>query len=396
MSKKGAKQVKEMPSYQTRDVVLGKVRGYPPWPGMVVDPDGVPPGVAKERPAAKKIPFYCVRFFPTGDFAWLSPQDISKLQTHEIESYINEPYRKSGDLLNGYRIALDPTKWEEEQAQNAAVDEEPSDEVDQLASEEDEDGESKKSAKSKKRKRESDAATASSKAKKAPKSKVEPTKKSTGGKGRKNGTKSKAMVESEDEGDQAEAEGEDEPAGSSRKASPPPTKKTKRDKEDEGDDASSLDPEANKVREWRHRLQKTFLSNKQVPKNEDMPGLDQLFTTVENYEQMNIHYLSHSKIGKVMRHIAILEVEKVPRDAEFHFRDRAKALVDKWHQILNANKPNGSENGGLVSERKDDKEEGVTSATAALDLNGKTEAISALSGGLPADASLADITMDDS
>ena len=42
-----------------------------------------------------------------------------------------------------------------------------------------------------------------------------------------------------------------------------------------------------------------------------------------------------------MRHIAILSEEKVPRDAEFRFRDRAKALVDKWHQILNAGKPNG-------------------------------------------------------
>lgn len=172
--------------------------------------------------------------------AWLTPQDISKLQTHEIESYINEPYRKSGDLLSGYRIALDPTKWEEEQAQNAAVEEEPSDEVDQLASEGDEDGESKKSTKSKKRKRESDAATAPSKAKKAPKTKVEPVKKSTVAKGRKNGTKSKAVVESEDEGDQAEAEGEDEQVGSSRKATPPPTKKTKRDKEEEAEESEIL------------------------------------------------------------------------------------------------------------------------------------------------------------
>ena len=44
-----------------------------------------------------------------------------------------------------------------------------------------------------------------------------------------------------------------------------------------------------------------------------------------------------------MRHIAVLPEEKVPRDAEFKFRERAKALVDKWHQILNANKSNGAE-----------------------------------------------------
>jgi hypothetical protein len=35
MSKKTAKTPKEVSSYEFRDVVLGKVRGYPPWPGMV-------------------------------------------------------------------------------------------------------------------------------------------------------------------------------------------------------------------------------------------------------------------------------------------------------------------------------------------------------------------------
>lgn len=48
-----------------------------------------------------------------------------------------------------------------------------------------------------------------------------------------------------------------------------------------------------------------------------------------------------------MRHIAALTPDKVPRDEEFKFRARAKALVDKWHAILGANKP--SENGGEIS-----------------------------------------------
>jgi hypothetical protein len=55
-------------------------------------------------------------------------------------------------------------------------------------------------------------------------------------------------------------------------------------------------------------------------------------------------FVQFSKIGKVMRHIAALSPEKVPRDDEFKFRVRAKALVDKWHAILGANKP--TENGG--------------------------------------------------
>ena len=38
MSKKGAKaaqSTKETVSYDVRDIVLAKVRGFPPWPGMV-------------------------------------------------------------------------------------------------------------------------------------------------------------------------------------------------------------------------------------------------------------------------------------------------------------------------------------------------------------------------
>ena len=103
MSKKGSKAQPKEQSYEVRDIVLAKVRGYPPWPGIVstsslplcpcargvpdtpvrrtntladilaclqvVDPDAVPKHVAKERPNAKskKGNWYCVRFFPAGD-----------------------------------------------------------------------------------------------------------------------------------------------------------------------------------------------------------------------------------------------------------------------------------------------------------------------------------------
>jgi hypothetical protein len=122
-----------------------------------------------------------------------------------------------------------------------------------------------------------------------------------------------------------------------------------------------------------------------------MPTLDNLFTTIESYDQMNIQYLSvrlfpqnletvlrfvayrcywsqSSKIGKVMRHIAALTVDKVPKDDEFKFRDRAKVLVDKWHQILSSNKPNGADvaaNGA--------KYDGDHEAIAAPDLNGNVD-----------------------
>lgn len=40
-----------------------------------------------------------------------------------------------------------------------------------------------------------------------------------------------------------------------------------------------------------------------------------------------------------MRHIAALAGDKVPRNEEFNFLARAQALVDRWHDILNHNKP---------------------------------------------------------
>ncbi|RPD58669.1 hypothetical protein L227DRAFT_504863 [Lentinus tigrinus ALCF2SS1-6] len=338
MSKKAAKIQTYEQSYEVRDVVLAKIRGFPPWPAMIVDPDSVPAAVARERPNAKtkKGNWYCVRFFPVGDYAWIVPKDISRLQQHEIEAYINEPYKKNGDLLKGYRIALNPAEWEAERDAAAAEarEDEANAEVDQLESdgeeEADEDVEKKKKPKPKKRKRESDAAPAKAKSK-AKKSSTEPASKprATPVKGKKNGPKSKAVVESEDEG-----AGNGGHESTSKRSSPPPTKKAKRSKED---DALANDPEANKVREWRHKLQKAFLNPNLVPKEEEIPALDQLFSTVENYPHMTMEYLLFSKIGKVMRHIYILPDDRVPRDDEFKFRERAKVLVDKWHDIAKTN-----------------------------------------------------------
>lgn len=117
--------------------------------------------------------------------------------------------------------------------------------------------------------------------------------------------------------------------------------------------------------------------------SQDAPALNTLFTTVETYDKISVQYLQFSKIGKVMRHIAVLTDEKVPRDVEFRFRERAKALVDRWHQVLNANKPNGSDAGGGAAngtapangsppkfEEGKLKEDKVTEGTANIDLNG--------------------------
>ncbi|KAJ6476496.1 hypothetical protein C8R47DRAFT_985331, partial [Mycena vitilis] len=60
---------------------------------------------------------------------------------------------------------------------------------------------------------------------------------------------------------------------------------------------------------------------------------------------LSVPVLQYSKIGKVMRHIGLLESANVPRDDEFKFRHRANVLVDKWQGILD---------GSAVVAEKDD------------------------------------------
>ena len=65
-----------------------------------------------------------------------------------------------------------------------------------------------------------------------------------------------------------------------------------------------------------------------------------------------------------MRHINSLSLEKVPRDDEFKFRERAKVLVDKWHDIAKTNGASDSAKPATNGTRKaaDVEETGVNGA----------------------------------
>jgi hypothetical protein len=64
-------------------------------------------------------------------------------------------------------------------------------------------------------------------------------------------------------------------------------------------DPMASDPDAVKVKDWRHKLQRAFLVKATgLPAAEDMDTFDELFRTIENYENMKFEYLQFSKIGK--------------------------------------------------------------------------------------------------
>jgi hypothetical protein len=75
----------------------------------------------------------------TPNSAWARPNECKPLPNEDIKAFIEEPHRKSGEMLEGYKIALDPSSWEAELAEAKRAHEEAMEGVDEL--EDDEDGE---------------------------------------------------------------------------------------------------------------------------------------------------------------------------------------------------------------------------------------------------------------
>jgi hypothetical protein len=128
---------------------------------------------------------------------------------------------------------------------------------------------------------------------------------------------------------------------------------------------------------------------------QDMGAIDQLLTTVEKYDKMTVQYLTvcsppsfqrenaldffsdfiscsplqFSKIGKVMKHVTALPDEKVPRDEEFKFRQRAAHLVEVWQGIVNASKADGasSKTEKMAMDTEDPKTETAPAVVAAVE-----------------------------
>ena len=97
-----------------------------------------------------------------------------------------------------------------------------------------------------------------------------------------------------------------------------------------------------------------------------------------------------------MRHIHVLSDEKVPRDAEFKFRERAKVLVDKWHDILKANGAAEPAKPAANGARKAaDSEEATANGKAENGGDSKADAAKSEDGpnGVGDESMLADVTM---
>ncbi|GAA5948504.1 hypothetical protein JCM10213_003885 [Rhodosporidiobolus nylandii] len=314
MPSKAPKQSKESASdpshvYNAGDIVLAKIKGYPAWPGQILDHDKAPQKVAREKPKTKGINL--VQFFPTGDYSWTVSRDLSLLTPKEIDTYLSSTNKKKGDLLEGYRIAQDPQAWNQEKADALAeyesLMEQAGEDEDQLAESEEEGGKA-----GKKRKRAAEPKKDEKKGKKAK------TEKAAG--------KKAAGKKDDDEA--------------------PASKKNK---------TNSADPGAENVKSWRHKLQKVFLG-KTAPAADEMPKCAEYFDAMESFE-MKKEWLQESKLAKVLKRIALMKEGTIPDEDKYSFRERSSALASKWTALLNgadesSPKPEGEDAAPAAAEKE--------------------------------------------
>ncbi|QRV94440.1 PWWP domain protein [Ceratobasidium sp. AG-Ba] len=143
-----------------------------------------------------------------------------------------------------------------------------------------------------------------------------------------------------------ESKDKDEKPAIDTPTSSKPTPAAAGGRDDNGDDAAmAAHPEAAKVKKWKNKLQRAFLT-KAAPALEASSFIDAGFTTVEQYDCR----ILYSKTGKVMR--KIIQLPNIPSDEQYHFRQRASSLGTQWQQLITTSEgDNGSKDKAPTSSK---------------------------------------------
>lgn len=101
--------------YKPTDIVLAKVKGYPPWPAMVLEESILPDNVIKKRPKTKQNKTFIlpVRFFSDDTYIWIKSTDMKPLTDDMIDEFFSKVKRRRDNLLDSaYTLAKDPLDME--------------------------------------------------------------------------------------------------------------------------------------------------------------------------------------------------------------------------------------------------------------------------------------------
>lgn len=93
-----------------------------------------------------------------------------------------------------------------------------------------------------------------------------------------------------------------------------------------------------------------------------MKNMADYFTSLENFKDIDVTIIRTTKIHKVLKNIYKYP-DDIPKDDEYHFKDRCATLLEAWSKMLNDDgdaqaeeevKPNGSKSEAREEEKVDD------------------------------------------
>ncbi|CUM48954.1 unnamed protein product [Debaryomyces tyrocola] len=109
--------------YTPKSIVLAKVKGYPPWPAMILEETMLPENILSKKPKSVKQPpkrklskpisILPVRFFSDDTYIWIKSNEVKTLNHEMINLFLqNDKKRKDNLLQTAYELASDPPDME--------------------------------------------------------------------------------------------------------------------------------------------------------------------------------------------------------------------------------------------------------------------------------------------
>ncbi|TRX93900.1 hypothetical protein FHL15_005282 [Xylaria flabelliformis] len=331
---------------------FAKLKGFPPWPVVICEEDMLPQNMLNSRPVTAARPdgtyrddfadggkragdrTFPVMYLHTNEFSWTPNTDLSELDPTTVGEMVTAKMRKDlqaahllaaeGHDLDYYKNVL--REFEEQRLAKAeakkskvktpkkstkAADEEGDVDMDDVEDAAEEPVEKKPKTKKRKAEDENNVPQRSDSVKK-PKIKL------TGNSTSKaaNGVQS---TPTKDSAKPAKAKAKSSKGGKETDS--------KKEKEPAAPKEPELTPE-----ERRARKERGLLPREGSPVPDEMKQVSDFLGKLETFPDLDVSIIKATKINKVLK--AILKLETIPKEEEFHFKPRSQTLLNKWNILL--------------------------------------------------------------
>ncbi|ANB13612.1 Pdp3p [Sugiyamaella lignohabitans] len=331
-----SEELPDSSTYGPGVMVLAKMKGYSPWPGLIVENDYVPSNVLALKPSKKQV--WPVRFFNDTQYMWASSGELSLLTKEAVTKYLGSAKAKKDKkpLVEAYRFAETEPTLEDIVAADEAVAQAQAEKLAKKTKKKagaasnggSETGETAKTSSKSGAKKDSQTSTSSTKT--ATNGESESSTASV--KKRKSAVEGDSALSSTDAKKAKLVESKINAANTAKKPSTPKTvsTSTKSTSTPSSKELSKNSEARGKLTFLiRHKLQKGFLG-KEPPQDSDMPALSEYLRKLEEIPNLELSVVRQTKVNKVLKAILNLPAEKIPLESKFNFQGRSLALLDKW------------------------------------------------------------------